>query len=288
MGLLKISSDSMGSMIVSIQGIRGSFHDIAACRIYGADVFLLDRGSFREVFEDVDKGRANIGIVAVENTIAGPVPENYRLIKKYNFKVVKRYTLRIKHNLLALPNQKLSDIKEVRSHPMAIKQCMVFLDRLGAKLISTKDTAASAKEISEKKLTSVGAIASSLAAKLYRLDILAEGIEDNKENSTRFLAIGNTQFRKETPDKASIIAWLKHEPGALARLLAIFAEEGINLTKIESRPIVGKPWEYLFYIDYELSMDNAADEFLLDRLVRCAEKIQVLGFYQKSRGAGKN
>jgi len=261
---------------VSIQGVAGSFHDIVARDIFGNEITLIEQNSFKLVFEDVKKQKVNFGIVAIENSIAGSIFSNYDLLEKYQIPIVGEYYLRIKHNLLSLPGQKISDIHEVWSHPMALLQCQHYLESINLKTIEKEDTAGSAKEIRNNKLFGIAAIASELAGELYKLKTLKAGIEDNKQNYTRFLILGQKPLLNPEIDKSSIVVELKHQPGSLAKLISIFAKEKINLTKIESRPIIGRPFEYKFYLDFQENIDKK----LLNKLSKHTVRIKTLGSYQ--------
>lgn len=268
-------------MKVSIQGNKGSFHDIVARKLLGEDIELLERGSFKEVFDDVKGKRAEIAVTAIENSIAGTIVQNYDLLLKTKTKIVGEYYLRIEHQLMALEGQKLEDIKEVWSHPMAIAQCEDYLERLDVKVVEKEDTAGSAKEISEKKLKGIAAIAPKLSAEIYGLGILAPGIETNKQNYTRFWLIDGKNPTSEEPDKCSISVILKHEAGSLAKLINVFSKHKVNMTKIESRPILGQPFNYRFFIDFELNYDTLYSDLLQD-LNSEAKEIIILGKYKKS------
>lgn len=266
---------------ISIQGHRGSFHDMVARDIFGSNSQILKRSSFEQVFEDVKSGKANYGIVAIENSIAGSILENYDLLQQYNLPIIGEYYLRIKHNLMALRGQTISDIEEVCSHPMALKQCLPFLKKMEVKLVKSEDTASSAKEIQEKQLRGVAAIAGDLAVDLYGLEILKAGIETDKQNYTRFLVICQARGKPEEADKTSIVVELKHAPGSLAKFINVFARSNVNLTKIESRPIIGRPWEYRFYIDYEQDAYSREGQLLIKDLRKNAVSLRLLGSYKK-------
>lgn len=265
---------------ISIQGHRGSFHDMVARDIFGSNSQILEKSSFEEVFEDVKSGKSDYGVVAIENSIAGSILENYDLLERYDLPIIGEYYLRIKHNLLALPGQSTSDIQEVHSHPMALKQCYPFLKKIQVKLVESEDTAASAREIKEKKLTGVAAIAGDLAARLYGLEVLAAGIETDKQNYTRFLVISKTKKRIKEANKSSIVVEVEHKPGSLAKVINCFAENNVNLTKIESRPIIGQPWEYRFYIDFELDAYGKKGTQVLDKVRSNSTHLKVLGSYR--------
>jgi len=261
---------------ISIQGSKGSFHDIVAQNIFGKDKEILERDSFLKVFLDVDGDAADVGIVAVENSIAGSIFQTYDLLQKYDLKIRAEYYLRIEHNLLAFPGQNIEDIW---SHPMALMQCGDFLNDKNFKLVEKSDTAGSAKEISENKAKGVAAIASKLAASMYGLEILAENIETDKQNYTRFFVISKNEIFNENPEKTSISLELAHKEGSLADVVDIFRDNKMNMTKIESRPILGRPWEYRFYIDYQLNSNKKEGEEFLKILQKACVDLKVLGSY---------
>jgi prephenate dehydratase len=272
----------MNNKIISIQGIKGSFHHIVADKLYGDKIKLLERDTFDEVFADVEESRADLAIAAIENSIAGSILANYDLLNKHNLHIVGEAYLRIKHNLMALPDTKLSDVSTVYSHPMAIKQCLEYLDKHAAmKRIQTEDTAGSAKMIRDKNLKNAAAIAGSLAAKIYGMKILASGIETNKQNFTRFMVISRTTNGISDQNKMSIVFQAAHKPGSLHNCLGVFAKRNMNLTKIQSRPIIGsKNWEYYFYVDVEDNDLLTKKDEVLDELQKYTSMQKVLGIYK--------
>lgn len=247
---------SQKSIKVAIQGIPGSNHDIAVRAFFkNNNVEFISCMNFQEVFEAMEQASDVMGMIAIENTLVGGLLGNYTLLKNYGFKVMGEHKLRIKHQLMALPGQKIEEITEVYSHPMALAQCEAYFQEYPhIRLIASEDTAYSAKMIRDKQKVGAAAIASSLASKLYDLEIIGHDIETNKHNYTRFLAIGNEEQIKEVVNpakinKSSLVLSLPHEEGSLSKILTILAFYKINLTKIQSLPIVGREWEYLFYID---------------------------------------
>jgi prephenate dehydratase len=241
---------------IAIQGGFGAFHDMAAHQYFHDEDFeLVTCETFNDQFKILNGGKADYGIMAIENSVAGSILPNYALLSESNMKIVGEIYLRVEQNLVALPGQTIDDIKEVYSHPMAILQCQKFFDNYpDIKLIKSIDTALSAKEIRIKNLKGVGAIASSLAAERYQLQILEAGIETTKNNYTRFLILidKDKEFEFKNPiDKASIYFSLADEIGELSKVLSIFSFYNLNLSKIQSLPIIGKEWEYLFYVDLE-------------------------------------
>jgi len=270
-------------MVISIQGYKGSFHDIVASDLYGEDFELLERKSFEEVFDDIASGRADISISAIENSIAGSILGNYDLLLRYSDRltITGEYYLQIHQQLMAKAGESLSGLKEVWSHPMALKQCDLFLRTLSARRVETEDTALSAKRIHEEGLEHIGAIAPLRAAKLYNLEILAPNIETDPENYTRFLILERKNDNQELHNKTSLVFEAPHAPGALATVLGILAKYGANMSKIESRPIIGAAWEYRFYVDYEFDGDAEYQKKMLDEFIKEARNVVILGSYPK-------
>lgn len=243
---------------VAIQGGYGAFHEIAALQYFGKEnVEIVPSNTFKDLFKSLKMRKADNGIMAIENSVAGSIIPNYALLRESNMKIIGEVYLRIIQNLVVLPDVKIEDVHEVYSHPMAILQCQKFFDKHPhIKLIESIDTALSAKAIAEQKLKNAGAISSKQAAEKYGLKVLNPSIEDNKANYTRFLILGdkNEPLVCDVPvNKASLYFALSHEIGSLAKVLSIFSYFNINLTKIQSLPIIGKEWEYEFYIDVEFN-----------------------------------
>lgn len=275
---------------VAIQGIAGSFHEIAAKAYFEEDeVEIIPCHTFKEVFNELRKDGNVIALVAIENTVAGSLLPNYNLLRESNAQVMGEYKLRITHNLCAMPGQKLEDITEVLSHPMAFMQCENFLEEhVHMKNVKSEDTAGSAKIIQDTKALGRAAICSELAAKTYGLEILATSIETNKRNFTRFLVIGDpwsdahAQEKRNESNKSSIVFALPHEEGSLSKILTILSFYNINLTKIQSLPIVGQIWEYLFYVD--LSYDNYVRyQQSLEAIKPLTRNLKILGDYKKGK-----
>ena len=272
---------------VAIQGIAGSFHDIAAKNYFkGEKIEIIPCNTFKEVFAAIKKDNSIIGFIAIENTIAGSLLQNHNLLKDSGLKVVGEYKPRIEHSLVALKGQTINDISKVYSHPIALMQCEDFLlANPHLSPIESDDTASSAKRIADEKLYGCAAICGKLAAEIYDMEILAEGIETNKRNFTRFLVIADPWLAEEMMadkkiNKSSMVFALPHEEGSLAKVLSILSYYGVNLTKIQSLPIIGREWEYLFYIN--LTFDN----FMMYRqsinAIRPFTKdLQVLGEYEE-------
>jgi prephenate dehydratase len=276
---------------VAIQGGAGSNHEIAAKAYFETDeIDMVPCDSFDELFATLHKDNSIYGIIAIENTLVGSILQNYTLLKDSGLVIIGEYKLRIKHQLLALPGQNIEDISEVHSHPMALGQCKEFFKQYPhIKLIESSDTALSAKWIQDNQLKGVAAIAPELAAEKYQLEILAKDIETNKRNFTRFLIIsdkGKTEVEdlliQEKVNKASIVFALPHSEGSLSKVLSILAFYNINLSKIQSLPIVGQEWEYLFYIDLVFE-DYARYLQSLDAIRPLTKGLRNLGEYHVGR-----
>ena len=272
---------------IAIQGGYGAFHEIAAINYFeNENIEIVPKNTFKDLFTALKNGLVDYGITAIENSLAGSILPNYTLLLESNMKIIGEIYLRIKQNLVALPGQSLSDIKEIYSHPMAILQCQKFFEKHPTiKLIDSIDTALSAKEIHEKNLTGVGAIASSLAAQKYNLDILAQSIETNKMNYTRFLILkgkNGVTANDGVINKSSITFAIAHEIGCLSKVLSILSYYNINLSKIQSMPIIGEKWEYQFYVDLELN-DLKLYKQAIDAIKPFTSNLQVLGEYLKGK-----
>lgn len=268
-------------MIVAIQGGDASFHDLAARTYFPNLKGTVKCATFTEVFEALSNGSADYAMLAIENTIAGSILSNYTLLQQYEFPIIGEIRLRIVLCLMALPNQKIEDLHLVKSHYMALLQCNDFMSKYPQiKIEEFHDTADSAKDITEKKLLGEGAIAGKYAAELYNLTILAESIETFKMNFTRFLVLsGNKNIQMENANKASISFVLKNEPGSLSKVLSFFDEFGINLTKIQSIPLLGSLDEYTFYIDCDW-VSYEAYKKSIDKITNMVSTIRILGEYK--------
>jgi len=267
---------------VAIQGIRASFHEEAAFRYFGEDIITVECNSFKQTFEALKNGEADYVVMAIENSIAGSILPNYSLLLSYSFPVVGEVYLPIQLHLMALPGVKFEDIKYVTSHPIAIRQCVDFFDEYPhLKIVESNDTAACAKRIRDEKLKDTVAIANTLAANLYELDVLERRIESNKKNFTRFLILTTHENAKvDKPDKASLCFQVSNEVGALAKVLNIFAEQGINMSKIQSMPVLGKPNEYNFYVDVEWE-ENRKYETTIKQILKYTHNFNILGEYKR-------
>jgi prephenate dehydratase len=267
---------------VAIQGVQGAFHEIAARSFFpDGNLEVVPADTFDILVDKVETGAADAAVMAIENTIAGSLLRNYNLLNNSSLRIHGEVFLRIKQNLMALPNVKIEDIKEVHSHPVALQQVSEFFQKYPhIKLVEATDTALVAKEIKEKKLKKIGAIASELAAQMYGLNLLAESIETYKKNFTRFLYIANTEGGQNLQfDKVSMVFNTSHTVGSLHKALDVLSRNNCNLTKIQSAPIMDKPWEYMFFVDFTLNAySNYANAML--ELHRVAGEIKILGEYR--------
>ena len=271
-------------MKVAIQGIKGSFHHIVAEEYFGKNIDLLECLSFSEMPFLLHDDKAEVVIMAIENTIAGAILPNYALIDQHKLTICGEHYLPIKHNLMALNGQTIDEIEEVYSHPMALLQCHNFFKQYPhIKLIEDKDTAAVAKRIHDQQLMGVAAIASTKAAEAYDLTILAQEIQTMKENATRFFILTNSQSRNSvSANKASIKFITNHKAGSLAEILTILAKHNLNLSKIQSMPVIEKPWSYAFFADF--IFDKYADYYnAMKEIEDKVEALTVLGEYSKSK-----
>ena len=267
---------------IAIQGTRASFHEEAAFKFFGEDIETIECDSFKQTFQKLEKQEADYLVMAIENSIAGSLLPNYSLMREYNFPVIGEVYLAIQLHLMALPGVKFEDIKTVTSHPIAIRQCNDFLDDFPyLKVIESSDTAACAKKIKEEQLTDTVAIANTLAAKLYGLEILERRIESNKKNYTRFLIITNRQTEVQNSSKASLCFQVSNDVGALANVLNILVEKNINMSKIQSMPVLGKRNEYNFYVDVEFSELSNYEE-AISKILKHTVNFSILGEYVKN------
>ena len=272
-------------MKVAIQGVKASFHDVAARKFFKTEeVIPVECVSFPVLGKTLLSGQADFAMMAIENTIAGSILPNYSLLEAHGFKILGETYLRIEMCLLALPGQKLSEIRSVQSHPMAILQCTDFLSTLSdLKIIEASDTAESALEIQKRGLKNHAAIASRLAAETYGLEILADNIETNRSNYTRFLTLCRSEDVKPNPraTKASIRFETPDSPGTLVKALQVFQRHSVNMTKIQSIPILGKPYQYGFHVDLEWDQEGAYDSAMSEF---GAHSINLIQFGEYERG----
>ena len=270
---------------VAIQGVKGSFHHIVSQQFFDKPVDAIECLTFDRVVDSLITKECDAAIMALENSIVGSIIPNYALIDRYGLHVVGEHYLDIQHNLMALPNQCIEDIKEVYSHPMALLQCKEFFKQYpDIKLVEDKDTAEVAQRIHEKKLKGVGAVASVMAADIFELDILAASIQTIKHNETRFVIVKrtNSEVPENEINKASVKFESDHKRGSLAAILNVMSDCKLNLTKIQSLPIVETPWKYAFFVDvtFEKYMDFKKSKSIIDIM---GEGFKVLGEYKNAK-----
>jgi len=273
---------------VSIQGFEGSFHQEAARQFYGKGVKVICCATFRDVIKIAsNKKESEGGVMAIENSIAGSILPNYNLLQKSSLKISGEIYLQIKQNLLVNPGVKLTDIKEVHSHPMAIQQCLDYLDKYNWRVVETEDTALSAKHIHKHHSKHIAAIASKLAAEIYSLHMIAPNIHTLKNNYTRFLILQREGDITEVADanKASINFNTDHSKGSLAKVLNSIADAGINLSKLQSMPIPGSDFKYSFHADMEFDSREQLNK-AIDKMRKQTEALNILGIY-KNGSTGK-
>lgn len=272
---------------VAIQGVKGCFHEQAARLFYeqseGVVPDICECSTFDGLYRSVEAGDADAAVMAIENTVSGGLLPNFELLRKYDRKIKGEVFLRIQQNLMALPGQTIEDIKEVRTHYMAINQTREFFKNYPwIRLVESEDTAKSAAEVAAEGLMGVGAVASMLAAELYGLEILAESIETYKQNFTRFLVLDDSiQVDRSKVNKSSMCFTLSHTPGSLAHVLTILSFYGMNLTRIQSLPIPGQEWQYFFYVDIKFQ-DYLRYEQALAAVRPLMEDLNILGEYVAS------
>jgi prephenate dehydratase len=277
---------------VAIQGVEGAYHELAARNYFAgrgeSEVAIRACAQFRDVITAVQADPEVVGILAIENTIAGSLLQNHELIRRSGLRVVGEHKLHISHCLAALGGESLGSIVEVRSHPIALMQCGEFLAGLqGVKVVEGEDTALSAREIAEGRWKGQAAVCSRYAAEMYGLVVLAEGIETNKRNFTRFLLVADPQRAGEWDGegemtKASVVFTLPHTEGSLSKVLTILSFYDLNLTKIQSLPIIGREWEYLFYVDVAFG-DPVRYRQGLDAVRPLMKDLKILGEYKEER-----
>jgi prephenate dehydratase len=268
---------------IAIQGIATSFHEVAALTYFNEPIETVECLSFHQLCESLKNGSSDYAVMAIENSIAGSILPNYFLLQEYHFSIIGELYLPIHMNLLVLPGTKLSDIKTIESHPMAIRQCTEFLHAMqGVEIRESDDTALSAKRVKELKLKNTAAIANEFAAKKYGLTILEKRIETHKKNFTRFLVLTKRTPVKIESNKASMCFEVANEVGSLADALMTFKSNSINLTKIQSIPIIGRPSEYSIHIDVEWKRRKNYDTAMHD-VMRQVKNLNVLGEYKKAK-----
>ena len=278
---------------IAIQGALGSFHDVAAHQYFqGEEIELVCCNTFEELFDSIHRDSQIIGLCAIENTIAGSLLHNYELLKQSNVQIVGEHKLRISHSICCLPEEDWDDLTEVNSHPIALAQCREFLNRHPRmKVVETEDTAQSAEFIKQRHLTGHAAICAKAAAEMYGMKVLEEAIETNKHNFTRFLVVADpwqvdelNRYRHKEVNKASIVFTLPHTEGSLSQVLSILSFYRINLSKIQSLPIIGREWEYQFYVD--VVFDNVLRyKQSIAAIMPLTKELKILGEYEEGNSA---
>ena len=268
-------------MQVAFQGERGAYSEAAALKYFGNAIEPIACPTFDEVFEKVESGAVDHGIVPVENSLGGSIHRNYDLFMRHQLHLIGEKIFRVRHCLIGLPGAQLNDITLIMSHPQALAQCEHYITRLGIQREVVYDTAGAVKMLKDSGRCDHAAIASRRAAEFYEMQIIEEGVEDDEANYTRFVVLAREPIVPPSPAKTSIVFTLKNQPGALFKALSVFALRDLDLTKIESRPLAGTPWDYLFYLDF---IGSGADENArraLDHLNEYATTLRVLGSYAR-------
>jgi prephenate dehydratase len=272
-------------MRIAYQGEPGAFSEAAALQLK-ADALLVPCRSFEDVFESVKAGATGYGVLPIENSIGGSIHRNFDLLLEHEVPIVGEVELPVVHHLLAFADTTLERVRRIYSHPQALAQCDRFLRTLGGvEIIATYDTAGSAKLIADQNMEDAAAIASARAAEVFGLVPLRSSIQDYEHNVTRFIIIGHRPLSSETPDKTTIVFTLPLGPGTLFKALSVFALRGIDLTKLESRPIPNRKWEYLFYVDLAASRDELSCGRALAHLAEFAPMLRILGSYPSYKPA---
>jgi prephenate dehydratase len=264
---------------VSFQGVAGAYSEEAVRQYFGAEAETVPCHTFSELFAVVEQRGADYGMLPVENSLAGSVVQSYELLMEHDLRVRAEVILRVRHNLMAIPGTQMEDLKRAKSHPQALAQCERYLARRELEAVPHFDTAGSARDLAEIPEPDTGVIASALAGELYGLEILDPGIEDLPFNYTRFFVLSLDDPPRSQRSKTSLIFTTRHQPGALYDSLGEFAKRDINLLKIESRPRRNRPWQYLFYLDFEGHWQDTACEAALMSLLRRSSFVKLLGSY---------
>ena len=271
---------------IAIQGFEASFHEIVAIQYFGADIETVECATFPKLFSIMENGQADYAVCAIENSLAGSILPNYAHLRNSNLEIIGEVYLRIEMNLMALPNQSIDQIEEIHSHPMALLQCQGFFENYpNIQLVESNDTALSAREIKEKHIKHRAAVASKRAAELFGLEIIAADIHDNKRNFTRFLILAQRHpelvsgsSSASTINKSSISFRAHHTAGSLAKVLTVIGNHSINLTKIQSLPVVGEEWQYYMYADLEFEDVDSYKKMLLE-IEPLTKELKILGEY---------
>lgn len=268
---------------IAIQGIATSFHEVAAMQYFHKPIQTIECLTFHTLCESLKNGESDFAVMAIENSIAGSILPNYFLLQEYHFSIIGEVYLPIHMHLLALPGVRLSEIKTIESHPMAIRQCSDYLYKLnGVQIMESEDTALSARKLKEQKLKTTGAIANEYAAKKFGLQIIEKRIETHKKNFTRFLILTRKTKDNIESNKASLCFEVANEVGSLAEALMTFKNNSINLSKIQSIPIIGKPSEYSIHIDVEWRKRKSYDQ-AIQAVLRQVKNLNILGEYKKAK-----
>lgn len=265
---------------VACQGVEGAYSQIACCRMFKAPEITYCK-TFENVFQAVDSGECRYGVLPIENSTAGSVHAVYDLMQKYNFYIVRSARMKISHNLLAKRGVKLENVREIISHEQAINQCAGYLAELGVKVTVVRNTAVAAKMVAESERTDLAALSSRFCAELYHLDILQESVQDRDNNYTRFICISKNQEIYPGADRTSLMITVPHRPGSLSTVLTKFTALEINLHKLESRPLPGREFEFMFYFDIEESIYAPEMEVLFQTLEVDCEQLRYLGSYNE-------
>jgi prephenate dehydratase len=277
---MPVESETQNAVSVAIQGEPGSYSEEAAQALLGAVIACRYCRTFEEVFQATEQGQVQHSLIPIENSLAGSIYKNYDLLTRYRLRIVREANLLIQHHLIGMPGVKFEQITTVLSHPVALDQCEKFFARFRhLERKSAYDTSGSVKEIIENGMTEYAAIASRGAAEYYHGQILMSGIQDNDENFTRFLLLSTQLEVSDCANKTSVVFSLANAPGSLFKSLSVFALRDIDLTKIESRPIPGRPWEYLFYVDFLGNLGEVRVKNALNHLAEITEFLEVLGCY---------